>query len=387
MKTCSLIYQFAYKENKTEKKISETLELIAAGPNCTIEPYLIDTYDQSFKTRFGGISYADNIITNNLYENQSSAIIWFQNQAFHSMTAFLHEFYSKFTQCIYNSYDGKQCNIINSANQKPLYKIYNHPISLNDQRISYDSILQKVADIGVSLTILCAYSFIPAGFVVFIVKERITQEKRLQYVCGVKPVLYWLSSFIWDFLNYLVIMGITLAVISAFGVTAYTANARNLGSLIVLLICFGFSCLPMTYMLSRFLNDAGSAYMIVFCFTLFSGIATCVAVFLLSFVSESNPSVAPTYRTLEKISLVFPSFSLGSGLIELTKNQILTDTFQLFGITNIYKDPYSFDMLGQKYLALILTGLFFFGVIVIMELQINFFACCEPDMDVKIYLK
>jgi hypothetical protein len=319
-----------------------------------------------------------------MYLDQSKAIIWFENQAYHAMTGFLHEFYSKLTQCIHFATTTGACNLVDNPNARPLYRIYNHPISLNDQRISYDSILQKVADIGVSLTILCAYSFIPAGFVVFLVRERITQEKRLQYVCGVNPFLYWFSSFVWDFINYLVIMSITLAVIGCFGVTAYTASSKNLSAFILLLTLFGFASLPMTYMMSRFFSDTSSAYMIVFCFTLFSGMATCVTVFLLGFVAEANPAVYTTYITLEKLSLMFPSFSLGSGLIEITKNQILADTYAIFGITNVYKDPFSFGMLGEKYLSLLLSGIFFFVIIILMELRLNIFGCCDPDINTLI---
>ena len=302
-------------------------------------------------------------------------IVWFENQAFHSMPAYLHEFYSIFSRCALNP-DPRLCP------ERANYKIFNHPISLSDERISYDSIVQKVADIGISLTILCAYSFIPAGFVVYIVRERVTQEKRLQYVCGVRPVLYWLSSFLWDFFYYLLIIGLTLAVVAAFGVTAYTASMRNFTALLTLLVLFGWSSLPMAYVLSRFFADTGSAYMITFCFTLFSGIATCVSVFLLSFLAEAGAGVQLTYKILEKASLLFPSYSLGSGLIELTKNQILADAFAIFGIYNVYKDPFSLPMLGLKFISLAVTGALFFLAIVIMECRVDFFPFCKPKIEV-----
>lgn len=293
-----------------------------------------------------------------MFEKESKIVIWFQNQVFHSMTGFLHQFYSMYINCLNNSDSSssafKKCNLIsndfnNNNNMKQtssIYKIYNHPIVLNDNRISYDTMIQKIADIGISITILCAYAFVPAGFIVYIVRERITQEKRLKYVCGVKPYLYWFSAFIWDFLYYLVIIGITLVVISCFGVSAYTANPRNFGALILLLIMFGWSTLPMSYILANAFKDTGTAYMIVFCLTLFSGIATCVTVFLLSFMSDTNKSVKMTYEFLSKFCLLFPSYNLGSGLIELTKNQILADTYAKFGINNIYKDPFEMEMLG-----------------------------------------
>lgn len=220
------------------------------------------------------------------------------------MTSFLHEFYSTYLDCMLNMKSSNSdpntaattCSLIASSPPSsstlirpphgplnhqqspqappppPLYRIYNHPIPLNNIRISYDTIIQKVADIGISLTILCAYSFIPAGFVVYVVRERISQEKRLQYVCGVRPFVYWFAAFVWDFAYYLVIISLTIAVIAVFNSTAYTANARNFAALVVLLVLFGWSSLPMSYALSIFFNDTDTAYMIVFCFTLFSGL-------------------------------------------------------------------------------------------------------------------
>ena len=320
-----------------------------------------------------------------MYEDKSKLVVWFQNQAFHSMPSFLHNFYTMYLQCVNN---GQKCNLIeqlknNKGTSQPSYQIFNHPISLNDDRISYDTMIQKIADIGISLTILCAYAFVPAGFIVYIVRERISQEKRLKYVCGVKPYLYWISTFVWDFAYYIVIIGLTLIVVGCFGASAYTASARNFGALILLLILFGWSTLPMSYMLGNFFKDAGTAYMIIFCFTLFSGIATCVTVFLLSFMADSSPSIKITYQFLSKFSLLFPSYNLGSGLIELTKNQIIADTYAKFGITDKLKDPFEMDMLGYKYLALALTGILFFAIIVFMESSIKIFRCCKPNIEVS----
>lgn len=349
--------------------------------NCSVEAYLIDTYTSNIDSRYGGITYADDIIKSDMYTDQSKVIVWFENRAYHSMPSFLHQFYSTYTKCAENS-DGDSCKVIgDNERTKPMYKIYNHPIALSDERVSMDTLIQKVSDIGISLTILCAFSFVPAGFVIYIVRERITQEKRLQYVCGVKPFLYWFASFFWDILYFGVIILITLGVIAMFGVTAYTASIRNFSALGLLLLLFGWSSLPMSYVLSRFFKDTGSAYMIVFCITLFSGIATCVSVFLLSFIADSKPDLKTFYKFLEMFSMIFPSYSLGSGLIEITKNQILTDTYAIFGINNVYKDPFDMDMLGKKYISLFVTGCVFFIIVALMECKFTFFSCCEPSLE------
>jgi hypothetical protein len=38
------------------------------------------------------------------------------------------------------------------------------------------------------------------------------------------------------------------------------------------------------------------------------------------------------------------------------------------------------NVLGQKYIALFITGILFFCVLALMETKINFFPCCTPSM-------
>lgn len=60
--------------------------------------------------------------------------------------------------------------------------------------------LTQVADAGVSLIILIAFSLVLAGASVYIVSERINGEKLQQKLCGVSFQTYWGVTFIWDFI-------------------------------------------------------------------------------------------------------------------------------------------------------------------------------------------
>ena len=95
---CSLIYENDYADKLTPHLIERTFELAPAAVNCSVEPYLIETHTEKVNTRFGGFSYADNIIREDMYTDQSKVIVWFENQAYHAMPAFLHEFYSIYTR-------------------------------------------------------------------------------------------------------------------------------------------------------------------------------------------------------------------------------------------------------------------------------------------------
>ena len=54
------------------------------------------------------------------------------------------------------------------------------------------------AELVIAIMILTGFSFIPAGFVLFLVQERATKAKHLQFVSGLNPLVYWISNIIWD---------------------------------------------------------------------------------------------------------------------------------------------------------------------------------------------
>lgn len=53
-------------------------------------------------------------------------------------------------------------------------------------------------DAVVAICVIFAMSFIPASFVLYLIQERATQAKHLQFVSGVSPLVYWTANFLWD---------------------------------------------------------------------------------------------------------------------------------------------------------------------------------------------
>lgn len=58
-------------------------------------------------------------------------------------------------------------------------------------------------DVLVSICVIFAMSFVPASFVVFLIQERVTKAKHMQFISGVQPFLYWLANFVWDMVRCL----------------------------------------------------------------------------------------------------------------------------------------------------------------------------------------
>lgn len=53
-------------------------------------------------------------------------------------------------------------------------------------------------DAVVAICVIFAMSFVPASFVLYLIQERVTQAKHLQFVSGVSPLIYWMANFLWD---------------------------------------------------------------------------------------------------------------------------------------------------------------------------------------------
>jgi ATP-binding cassette subfamily A (ABC1) protein 1 len=66
--------------------------------------------------------------------------------------------------------------------------------------IIYSSV-QVGISVAFALTLIFSMSFVPASFVIFLVEERVSKAKHLQFVSGVKPLTFWTAQFTWDIVS------------------------------------------------------------------------------------------------------------------------------------------------------------------------------------------
>jgi hypothetical protein len=81
--------------------------------------------------------------------------------------------------------------------------------------------------------------------------ERESKAKHLQTVAGVNPVAYWLSTYLWDILNYQIPLWTTIILMFAFNVTALTTSTGDVVSgVIVAFILYGPASAGFSYCVS-----------------------------------------------------------------------------------------------------------------------------------------
>uniref|UniRef100_A0A8C9VJB0 ATP binding cassette subfamily A member 4 n=1 Tax=Scleropages formosus TaxID=113540 RepID=A0A8C9VJB0_SCLFO len=365
------------------QRVQATGDVLLDLTNRNISDYLVKTYPSLIRTRYAalfltamcsGISVAFLLCFTPLYKfafdstlisvltNSACVLftnkhffhvwqVWFSNKGWHSIVSFLNVANNAILRA----------NLPASANPAE-YGIttINHPLNLTKEQLSEVTVLTTSVDAVVAICVIFAMSFIPASFVLYLIQERVTNAKHLQFVSGVSPLVYWVTSFFWDMFNYSLSTAMVVGIFIGFDKKCYT-SATNLPALVALLLLYGWSVTPLMYPMSYIFNVPSTAYVSLSCLNLFIGINSSAITFILE-LFESNQ----LNELLKKALLVFPHFCLGRGLIDMAMNQAVTEVYARFG-EEYSTDPFKWDFVGKNLVCMAAEGFLYFLLNILIQ--------------------
>ncbi|XP_051984470.1 retinal-specific phospholipid-transporting ATPase ABCA4-like [Xyrauchen texanus] len=292
-------------------------------------------------------------------ESEYNVKVWFNNKGWHAMVSFMNVA----NNAILRAYLPPHAN----PSEYGITAI-NHPLNLTKEQLSEVTVLTTSVDAVVAICVIFAMSFIPASFVLYLIQERITKAKHLQFVSGVSPLVYWVANFFWDMINYSISTAMIVGIFVCFDKKCYT-SPTNLPALVALLCLYGWSVTPMMYPMSYMFSIPSTAYVSLSCINLFIGINSSAITFILE-LFEDNRSLLMFNEVLKKVLLVFPHFCLGRGLIDMAMNQAVTDVYARFG-EEFTMDPFRWDFVGKNLACMAVEGFMYF--ILNLLIQYKFF--------------
>ncbi|XP_052862121.1 glucosylceramide transporter ABCA12 [Anopheles cruzii] len=294
--------------------------------------WLLLTSDQYAERRYGGITI-----------NREKNVVWYNNKGYHSMPTWL--------------------NLLDTAvlraeidDPSAAIRTVNHPLKIEEDDLSISSMLQQIADAGISLILLLAFSLVVAGASVYIVSERIRGEKLQQRLAGVNILTYWTVTYIWDALVFLIAVALAVIVFKTFAIPAYVAR-EQLDGICLLLVLYGFATIPAVHLFEKLFTDASFANMSLFCLNVITALGTLTIIILFDVLGNSDESERVRHF-LNRAFLVLPQHALADGLIELSKNYITAEIFKRYYIDS-YKSPLKSDLLQPHLIALVTMGVIF----------------------------
>jgi ATP-binding cassette subfamily A (ABC1) protein 3 len=104
-------------------------------------------------------------------------------------------------------------NLVNTAIMRTLttgtgsITVSNKPMPLT---LLQEQTSQSGDAFSASTYIVIGFAFLPASYAIFVVRERETGAKHQQLISGVSLPAYWLATYIWDVVSYLVPSGLVI---------------------------------------------------------------------------------------------------------------------------------------------------------------------------------
>ena len=205
------------------------------------------------------------------------------------------------------------------------------------EQLEADVVKDQFNTVILGIFVIIGLCFIPACFVVYLVEERITKSKHLQFVSGVNPTIFWLSCYTWDFLSFIFSIILLLGVFFIFQEKAFVGPG-NIGCLITLLVLFSTAIIPLMYLASFWFKEPATAFVLVIVVNFFIGSLTTITTFVIDLV-DSTTSLELANEVLKIFFLIFPQYCLGRGIFEMALNQAKTDFRNKVGSSSRWRIP------------------------------------------------
>ncbi|UJR38397.1 hypothetical protein I4U23_031066 [Adineta vaga] len=346
--------------------------------------YYLYTMDNHHLDRYGGLSFG--LIQDYIPDDYP----------INKKNEYLHKLAVKNTARIFTNHKGYHSlplyvnimsNMILRANlprEKGLPSAYgittiNHPMNETNNMLSTEFILQG-SDVVISVFIIVAMSFVPASFTLFLVYERATKSKHIQYINGLYPLVYWVTNFVWDLLNYLLPAACVIVILRLFNVPAYV-EGENFLAVISLFLMYGWSIIPVMYPFSFRFREPSNAYIFLIVINLFSGITCIYTSFFLEIFALGSPATSTlsvVTRTIKKIFKIFPNYCLGRGLIDIAYNDYYNSFYKKTGLTDRIRTPFIWDITVSNLVSMAICGLVFWILTLLLEYGF-FYTPSIPD--------
>ncbi|KAG8513504.1 LOW QUALITY PROTEIN: ATP-binding cassette sub-family A member 3 [Galemys pyrenaicus] len=161
----------------------------------------------------------------------------------------------------------------------------------------------------VAVNIHFGMAILISGFCLLTVTERVSKAKHIQFMSGVPVLVYWLSALLWDFIIFFIACCLFLGVLKFCELDLYVTDYRFLDTMLILML-YGWSAIPLMYLLSFLFTISSSAYIKLVLFNYLSGIFSLLIDTIFEFEMQHSMSSATRTFILNLLQL-FPNYNLG----------------------------------------------------------------------------
>lgn len=350
-----------------------------------ISKWIVNTWPKYEEQRYGGYSFGTSLIVptigiadiiNMVYGSQmpgylnflktqpnrtdstlNNIKVWFNNKGWIASVAYMNAINNVVLRSNLPSNISSDYGIVT----------INHPMNFTGKQLDIELIRQGGVSLLHAISVIFALSFVPASFVLYLIEERVSHSKHLQLVSGVNKLIYWVQTFSWDLMAYLMSSFLCILIFLAFNEQAYVSST-NFPGLLLLFLLYGWSCIPLMYPMSFVFSIPSSAFVSLSCANMFIGIITTVTTFVLAAFDDQE--LKEIDNIIKEVFLIFPHFCLGDGLMKLAANHFATASLMNLDI-DFESNVFEWEFLGKNLLCMGCFGILFFIITLAIEFELH----------------
>ena len=247
-------------------------------------------------------------------DDKNRYTVWYNGQGYHTLPSA----YSAVSNIILKSIT-KDNNASIIATNHPLPRKY-------DPKEDYQEELQLVNGIVLVVFTILSSCLLAASFIPFLVTEKVTQAKHVQFVSGVNSLCYWGGTLCWDLINFMVTGIGFLIIFAAFDVDGFRGQ---LGSVFLLIVLFALSVLPFVYLLSFVFKGPIAAYAFIASLVMILSITSYITAKMYLGEDDLNSDG----ERMHHVFLLFPTYAFPKALDDLWMNNLQNKT-GIFALKN-----------------------------------------------------
>lgn len=213
---------------------------------------------------------------------QNQMIVWFNNQPLHTAPLAMNLLHNAMARAVLGNdhsirvvnkplpftLDSRITMLLTAGNNIGFQLATN--VSFAMAFVSAFYILFYIKVINYILHFIIRYTYFELVFYfMFLLKERESKAKLLQFVSGLNVSTFWITSFIWDYVTFVLTSILLLITLALFREEGWS-NIDDLMRVFVVLLLFGFAMLPLTFVASMFFSVPSSGFVrmtIIYIFT------------------------------------------------------------------------------------------------------------------------
>ncbi len=216
-----------------------------------VTEYLLATDRKSYGKRYGGIETLDSTIR-----------IWYDGRGPGAASAYMNAAHNMVFRHEIGKHQKHNYNFGISVIYNPLPKT-GEMMKAEEEKQQEEDETEKISISVLTgpVFLTLAASIATACAMFFYIAEKTSKGKHIQFLANVSPLSYWIHGFLWDYIGYLFICLLILAIFATFN---YLLVKKGEAYIVFLLLSlFGWASLGLNYTLSLYFQAPSTAFVIV----------------------------------------------------------------------------------------------------------------------------